>query len=235
MNEDDQPGIADANPVAAAAPRADNSLGRLLTLADGIFAIAMTLLSLDLMVPTDLKGYQVPGYLAHHLDSYLSYFLTFYVVAGYWIRHRRLMRSVVTIHPVLIRDTIFLLFLVAAMPFPASLLGQYGDEPIALTLYASVNALATGTLILMAWDVRRQQLTDHDMSDEDDYAHRWRSWMSLGVFAICIPASYIIGEKALYVLLLLAVPDRIAWIIRLVRHVRARKTQNANDKAGAVR
>ena len=79
---------ANISGVAAAPIRADNSLGRLLTLADGIFAIAMTLLSLDLMVPTDMKDSKVPGYLAHHLDSYLSYFLTFYVVADDTLRNR---------------------------------------------------------------------------------------------------------------------------------------------------
>jgi hypothetical protein len=41
------------------------------------------------------------------------------------------MRSVVMTRPALIRDTLALLLLVAAMPFPASLLGRYGSEPIA--------------------------------------------------------------------------------------------------------
>ncbi len=100
------------------------------------------------------------------------------------------------------------------MPFPASLIGQYGSAPISLTLYASMNVLATGTLILMAWDVRRQQLTDHDLADEDDYAHRWRSWLSVGVFGLCIPGSFILGTHALYLLILLAVPNRVSWIIR---------------------
>jgi uncharacterized membrane protein len=230
VNEDDQPGIGDANPVSATAARADNSLGRLLTLADGIFAIAMTLLSLDLMVPEGATtNHDLPHYLSHHIDSYLSYLFTFYVVAGYWIRHRRLMRSVVTVHPALIRDTIFLLFLVAAMPFPASLIGQYGSAPISLTLYASVNVLATGTLILMSWDVRRQQLTEHDLADEDDYAHRWRSWLSMGVFGLCIPGSFILGTHALYLLILLAVPDRAIWIIQLTRHVRGRKARKVRS------
>ena len=52
--EDDEatgpPSVAQAAPIA---DDADNSLGRLLTLCDGIFAIAMTLLALDLTVPDD--------------------------------------------------------------------------------------------------------------------------------------------------------------------------------------
>ncbi|MDQ2727173.1 MAG: TMEM175 family protein [Actinomycetota bacterium] len=84
----------------------DNSLGRLLTLSDGVFAIAMTLLALDLKVP-DLGSHvsdpQLLHALAHNTASYWSYLLTFYIIATYWGRHRRLMRSVVTTHPTLSR------------------------------------------------------------------------------------------------------------------------------------
>ncbi len=137
---------------------ADNSLGRLLTLSDGIFAISMTLLALDLQVP-DLGSHPTDASLRHHLAannaSYLSFLLTFYVVAGYWRQHRRLLRSVVTTHPALIRDTLALLLFVAAMPFPASLLGRYGSEPISLAIYGAVNALATLSLIVTSADVRQ--------------------------------------------------------------------------------
>jgi hypothetical protein len=115
------------------APPADNSLGRLLTLSDGIFAISMTLLALSLQVP-NLGGNPSDASLRHALaanaDSYWSFLLTFYVVANYWKRHRRLMRSVVTTHPALIRDTLALLLFVAAMPFPASLLRAGPQGPV---------------------------------------------------------------------------------------------------------
>jgi uncharacterized membrane protein len=232
VSEDDEQS-AGPPAVAAAAPRVaalrtgeDNSLGRLLTLADGIFAISMTLLSLDLKIP-DLGGHPTDAMLRQQLAansaSYLSYLLTFYVVAGYWVRHRRLMRSVVMIHPALIRDTMFLLVLVAAMPFPASLLGQYGSEPTSLAIYGALNALATLTLIVMSWDVRRQQLSDHELSEHEDFAHNWRSWWTCAVFLICIPAGYIVGHRAPYVLILLAIPDWAVWIYRRSQRRRARR------------
>jgi uncharacterized membrane protein len=219
VTEDDENTAGAASGVAATPAPAgeDNSLGRLLTLADGIFAIAMTLLSLDLKIP-DLGAHPTDAALrdalAANADSYLSYLLTFYVVAGYWVRHRRLMRSVVAIHPALIRDTMFLLLLVAAMPFPASLLGEHGSEPTSLAVYGAINALATLTLIVMSWDVRRQQLADHVLSGREDYAHNWRSWWTFTVFLICIPAGYAVGHRAPFVLLLLAIPDWIAWAYR---------------------
>ena len=155
--EDEQNRQPDA--AAIAQKTEDNSLGRLLALSDGVFAIAMTLLALDLTVPTDLDGHvtsqQLIHALAQHTDSYWSFLLSFYVIAIYWGGHRRLMRSVVVFNPNLVRDTVFLLLIVAAMPFPTSLLGQYGGTPFALALYGAFNALATLALILLTHDVRR--------------------------------------------------------------------------------
>ena len=88
--EDDE----DHQPDAAGLARQtdDNSLGRLLTLSDGVFAIAMTLLALDLQVPR-LKGHvasqQLIDALAQNTDSYWSFLLSFYVIALYWGAHRR--------------------------------------------------------------------------------------------------------------------------------------------------
>ena len=136
----------------------DNSLGRLLTLSDGVFAIAMTLLALDLKVPS-LSGHVTSQQLVHALaqqtDSYWSFILSFYVIAIYWGGHRRLMRSVGVFNANLVRDTVFLLLIVAALPFPTSVLGQYGGTAFALALYGAFNALATLALILLAYDVRR--------------------------------------------------------------------------------
>ena len=93
--------------------------------------------------------------LAQQTDSYWSFILSFYVIAIYWGGHRRLMRSVGVFNANLVRDTVFLLLIVAALPFPTSVLGQYGGTAFALALYGAFNALATLALILLAYDVRR--------------------------------------------------------------------------------
>jgi uncharacterized membrane protein len=224
--EDDETAQAD-RPPASAAKREDNSLARLLTLADGIFAIAMTLLALDLVVPTTQivgehpSDFTLRHALAMNSDSYLSFLLSFYVIAVLWMRHRRLMRSVVTLHPVMVRDTLVLLLVVAAMPFFTSLLGRYGSVPIALALYAGANVISSGTIMLLSHDINRLGLTDTDASP-DDYTRRWQSWYTLGVFAICIPAGYVIGgHHAPYLLILLAVPDRVLMVGRLFRRRRS--------------
>jgi uncharacterized membrane protein len=202
----------------------DNSLGRLLTLSDGVFAIAMTLLALDLKVP-DLGSHPSDATLRHALaqntSTYLSFLVSFYVIANYWQRHRRLMRSVVTTHPRLIRYTIFLLLIVAAMPFLASLLGQYGGTPIALALYGAFNAVAVLTLMQLRRDVRRFQLADQHLDGAQDVPPDWATIHSLVVFLLCIPAGYLFGQQGPWVLLLLAVPLHVP----LRRSIRRRRDQ----------
>src|SRR6201986_1256199 len=97
------------------ATASDNSLGRLLALSDGVFAIAMTLLALDLRLP-ELGAHASDAQLRHALTDdwrgYLAFLLSFHVVASYWSVHRRAMRRAETADPRLIGHTLSLLLLV---------------------------------------------------------------------------------------------------------------------------
>jgi uncharacterized membrane protein len=209
--EDDE---SDSPPGASAiAHRAeDNSLGRLLALSDGVFAIAMTLLALDLTVPT-LTGHvtsqRLIDALTMNTDTYWSFLLSFYVIAIYWGGHRRLMRSVVVFTPNLVRDTIFLLLIVAALPFPTRVLGEYGGTPFALALYGAFNALATLALIALTYHVRRSDRVARNAETPADELAVWEGWLNLVVFLLCIPAAYLFGSNGPYVLLLLVLTNRL--------------------------
>jgi uncharacterized membrane protein len=202
----------------------DNSLGRLLTLSDGVFAIAMTLLALDLKVPTGLGDHvtsqQLMHALAQNTDSYWSFLLSFYVIAIYWGGHRRVMRSVVVFNPKLVRDTVFLLLIVAALPFPTSVLGKYGGTAFALALYGAFNALATLALILLTHDVRRCDPAARRAGAAADKTAAWEGWLNLAVFLLCIPAGYLFGSNGPYVLLLLVLTNRLPLLRSLARRYR---------------
>ena len=207
-------------------PSEDNSLGRLLTLSDGVFAIAMTLLALDLKPPS-ISGHVTNQELMHALaqngDAYGSFLLSFYIISIYWGGHRRLLRSVTVFHPHLVRDTVFLLLLVAAMPFPASLLGQYGSTPFALALYGAFNALATLALLLLGYDVGRCDPAARAGFTAADRTARGTSWLNLGVYLLCIPAGYVLGGNGPYVFLLLILTNLLPQLKRLARRYRNRR------------
>ena len=196
----------------------DNSLGRLLTLCDGVFAIAMTLLALDLRVP-DLShptNAELQHALGQHASNYYSFLISFYVVANYWMRHRRLMRSVKTIDTALIGQTVFLLLCVAALPFPAALLGQYGSQAVSLVVYGCLNAVAVLSMLRLHHIVRTHRLAPNELPDpvHDDVPGLFGT---LAVFLLCIPAGYVFPGKGAWTLVLLAVVQRVRPLWRRAR------------------
>ena len=130
------------------------------------------------------------------------------------------MRSVTVFNPTLVRDTAFLLLIVAALPFPTSVLGRYGGTAFALALYGVFNALATLALILLAYDVRRCDPAGRDAATPADSTAAWTGWLNLVVFLLCIPAGYLLGSNGPYVLLLLVLTNRLPLLKSLARRYR---------------
>ena len=198
-------------------PRSDNSPGRLLALSDGVFAIAMTLLALDLRLP-DLGAHASDAQLRHALGDdwrgYLAFVISFYVVANYWGVHRRAMRSVTTIDTRLISHTLPLLLLVAALPFPASVLATYGDLPTGLAFYSAFNVVANLALVRLLTDVQPPV-------DAADIEQRERVWANILVLVLCIPGAFILNGNGPWLLLLLIVSGRVPAMRRARREARA--------------
>jgi uncharacterized membrane protein len=132
------------------------------------------------------------------------------------------MRSVVAFNHILVRDSIFLLLIVAALPFPTNVLGKYGGNPFALALYGAFNALATLALILLTHDVRRCDPAARHAETPADRLAAWAGWANLAVFLLCIPAGYLFGSSGPYVLLLLILTNRLQLLRSLARQFRTR-------------
>jgi uncharacterized membrane protein len=195
-------------------PVADNSLGRLLALSDGIFAIAMTLLALDLRLP-DLGAAATDAHLRHALGdewrAYLAFVISFYVVANYWRVHRRAMRAATTADNRLISHTLPLLLLVAALPFPASVLATYGDLPTALAFYSAFNVVANLALLRLLDDLQTEPLTAAEIEQRE------RLWANILVLLLCIPGAFVLQGNGPWLLLLLIVSGRVPGVRRARR------------------
>ena len=53
-------------------------------------------------------------------------------------------------------------------------------------------------------------------AEPNDYAHRWQTWLTFGVFALTIPAAFVLGRHGPWILILLIIPNRFAWLRRLL-------------------
>src|SRR5712691_5328343 len=116
--------------------------GRLLTLADGIFAIAMTLLVLDLRLP-DGSNADLATQLVGLRSAFLTFVISFVVLGVFWFAHHQTFHFLVRVNRTLVWLSVLFFMGVALIPFVASVLGASPTDPIALTLYGGVIGLLT--------------------------------------------------------------------------------------------
>jgi uncharacterized membrane protein len=185
---------------------ADEDRGRFLAFSDGVFAFAATLLVVSLAAPA-LHSDQLahlPRELMALWPQALAYAISFLVVTSYWGAHRQLFRQIPRLDEALIAMNAGLLLLIAALPFPSSVLGLYSSQPIAVALYA-----ATLTAIgLMMFGIRIYALSKgllrHHAVPQAVRTDTLRSLSYPAVFAASVPLAYAGSpSRAMYLWLLL--------------------------------
>lgn len=124
---------------------------RLEAFSDGVFAIAITLLVLDIKVPRDLpEGTRLWNALAAQWPVYLAFLISFVTIGIMWINHHRLFRIIHRVdHGLLVLNGLLLLG-ITFVPFPTALVAEHllqGDERIAAMVYSG-----TFTLIALVFN-----------------------------------------------------------------------------------
>lgn len=125
---------------------------RLLFLADAVFAIAMTLLVLEIALPVG-EHIADEGHFNEALGTLiaqtLSYLITFAVLARYWIAHRSLMRLVDRLDTPVIWLTFLFLAFVAFFPVPSGILGDY--DFTGAVVFFTLALVGCGYSLLAIW------------------------------------------------------------------------------------
>jgi uncharacterized membrane protein len=174
------------------------NLNRLIALSDGIFAIAMTLLILDVRVAPGLDAEEFRSALGDALPSLGAYALSFTILGAFWRDHRRILQRARRLDPFTMRLTLMGLGAIAVVPFPTSMLAEYAAQPQAVAVYAGtvvVIDLLQLALFLSLW--RRPELS-HPVPDHA----AWGIVLDLGVtvlvFAATVPIAFHSPTAALW-------------------------------------
>lgn len=138
------------NDVAAEANHVPKE--RMLALTDGVVAIAMTLLVLDVELPSGLHGRQLDDTLGRVGAQVWTFLLSAVVIALFWCAHHAALHRTGRIDSGLFWLNVAFLVLVSLIPFPTSVLEDYTDDPLGPGLYGAVVGVAA--LLLYAMDVR---------------------------------------------------------------------------------
>jgi uncharacterized membrane protein len=130
-------------------------VARMEAFSDGVFAIAITLLVLEIAIPSGFEGHLLRGVLSQW-PSYLAYIVSFATIGAIWLGHNTITHYMHSANTTFLRLNLALLLLVSFLPFPTKLLaenlGSRDDEKVAATIYgvALLGAMSLLSVVVAA-------------------------------------------------------------------------------------
>jgi len=194
----------------------EQGFGRILALSDGVFAIAITLLILEISVPATTGDAGLTKALLQLWPQYLAYVLSFLVIARFWVTHHVAFRLIGGYDAALVWLNLLLLMFVAFLPFPTAVLGEHNGSPAATVLYAAAVVLA-GTASAAYWWYAsgRGRLLRPDVGHARIRAIRARGLASPVFFALTLPIAAFVpyAAEALWFLVFPLTRITYVWFI----------------------
>lgn len=188
------------------------SLERLLLFSDAVFAIALTLLALDLPVPAGDSNRALWRSFVGHLDNeYLTFLISFLVISRFWMVQHRFFDRVRAADRRLVQVEMLYLLWIVLLPFATRVLGTVGELAFGTALYAVVVALTGATFSwLVAVCVRHRLVAGPDA----EWGPVGRgSLVVAAVFLLSIPVALwnATAGKYFWLVLLAVSPSAAAW------------------------
>jgi len=210
------------------------SKNRIEALADGIFAVAMTLLVLDIKSPVNL-GFESTAHLITYLatleHSFAMYAISFVVLAIFWIAHHILFHYVRHVDRRLLWMNMAFLLLVTFVPFSTDLLGDHGHLILPVIVYG-VNLLALGALLALQLQylAANSPLAAADLTPTAT-AHMQREMWLYGLIPLASMAmSFYSPRVGMYLYLLLAIPTFVPSRLDRLLHTPKQGTRDTSSE-----
>lgn len=153
---------------------------------------------------------ELPGQVVELWPKYVSYVISFLVLAVYWQTHHRVFRPIRGYDGALLWLNFLFLMAIAFLPFPTSLIGEYAGEQVSVATYAANAALASLLLVATSWYAtggRRLVFPDHDL--EAEKRQRAQGLAVPVVFLASIGVSFFSPIATMYSWLLMIFTDPI--------------------------
>jgi uncharacterized membrane protein len=194
--------------------------------SDGIFAIASTLLVLDLAIPA--VSSDVGHSLLKQWPTYLAYLVSFATIGNAWLNHSVITEYLERADAILLRLNLVLLFVVSVLPYPTHMLAEYltsaNAERIAVTVYG-LNLLAISGFTSIVWHYAvAERLVSRDNKEDEVRAISRKLDPSLVSYAVGIGIGLLWPNVAvvLYLVIALFVIIPFRAVFRLIRRGRTR-------------
>jgi uncharacterized membrane protein len=192
-----------------------NPNSRLEAFSDGVFAIALTLLIVDIKIPSTESITTTADFwlaLEHIAPSIFAFLLSFGIILITWVNHHNGLKLVNKSCGSFIYANGFLLLTVVVMPFPTSLMGKYiltDHSAPAVILYDSVLAFQSLGWILLTGAAFKNQLGKDDKSTLTIREHNRYGYVAFAIYTCC-------AIMAFRFPLTIAIITTITWIVWLI-------------------
>ena len=160
--------------------------GRLEAFSDGVIAILITIMVLELHVPATHE----PAALIGLWPVFVSYLLSFLVIAIYWVNHHGLFHQCREVNNAVLWTNMAFLFCISLIPFATAYMGENRFTPFATALYGASLLLAGLSFVPMRKAVERQ------FAHDPDYRRVGRrvaikNYVSIALYAASVPLAFV--------------------------------------------
>jgi uncharacterized membrane protein len=185
---------------------------RLEAFSDGVFAVAITLLALNLTVAGPGSKMRLIDQLGAHWPSFVAYLISFFVIGIIWVNHHVLIRSVKVVDRTLLFLNLVLLLFVVLIPFTTGLVAEYlyrslngGDTRVAMALYSAVFlGMSVGFGVIFEWTLHGDRVYQPVPRDKH-WAARLRFVGGGGVYVLAIVVALVNAIAAFVIMGVVAV------------------------------
>jgi uncharacterized membrane protein len=169
---------------------------RLEAFSDGVIAILITIMVLELKAPHD----PTPASLAKMWPIFFAYVLSFIIIAIYWVNHHHLIHLVTRVDSVILWANINLLFWISLIPWVTVYLGDNHALPFPVALYAVVSAAGALSFFLLTRAIARH----HDEAEFKRLKKKMarKNLVAILIYLAAIPAAFIFTPLALVMIAL---------------------------------
>jgi|SRR5579863_893883 uncharacterized membrane protein len=179
-------------------PHAEITTGRLEAFSDGVIAIIVTIMVLELRAPAQ----PTLAALAKVAPVFISYGLSFLVVAIMWVNHHHLIHAVHGVSARLLWTNLYLLFWMSLVPFVTDYLGKNYREPLAVALYGLDLVLCSSAFYFLRVILVHQDRHDTGLAAYHAAIQR-KNAFSAALYLLSVPLAYVSIYAAYFIFALI--------------------------------
>ena len=173
---------------------------RVANFSDAIYAIALTLLVIDIDAPTIADASNRRQLLDALVDlgpKIITFFVSFVVIGSFWVAHHRFVGRLAAIDRLSVRVNLAYLAVVACLPLPAGVLGEYADNAVAVVFYAAFLAVLSTLESVLLWFAWRGGLYRRPVTRPVVRFGLAASLIPVGMFVLSVPFALIDARLAI--------------------------------------